>query len=224
MTYLLAQNPEIQRRLRDEIRQHVPSPNEPVVGDDLASTLQGLPLLNGVCKETLRLYPAINIIYRNTVRPTLLLGNLIPAGVQVILSPWATNRNEDLWGKDALEFRPQRWIDKDAETGVERPNNSGGAVSNYANLIFLPGPRSCIGQSFAAVELRCLAAMFVGRFEVEMADPDEVVIPYVAIQLLRRTSCKEQLLTFSFLLNRYGNLGSKPKNGMRLRMKRTEEW
>lgn len=177
MTYLLAQNPEIQRRLCEEIHQHVPSPNEPVLGDDLASILQSLPLLNGVCNETLRLYPAINIIYRNTVRPTLLLGNLIPAGVQVILSPWATNRNEDLWGKDALEFRPERWIDRDPETGVERPNNSGGAESNYANLTFLHGPRSCIGHSFAVAELRCLAAVFVGRFEFEMANPDEVVIP-----------------------------------------------
>jgi cytochrome P450 len=179
MTYLLAKHPEIQSRLRTEIHARVPSPDELVPGDDLASVLQSLPLLNGVCNETLRLYPAINIIYRNTVRPTSLLGNLIPAGVQVILSPWATNRNEELWGTDALEFRPRRWIDKNPETGIERPNNSGGAESNYANLTFLHGPRSCIGHTFAAVELRCLAAMFVGRFEFEMAEPDEVVIPYV---------------------------------------------
>lgn len=60
---------------------------------------------------------------------------------------------------------------------MKRPNNSGGAVSNYANLTFLHGPRSCIGHTFAAAELRCLAAMFVGKFQFEMADPDEVVIP-----------------------------------------------
>jgi len=177
LTYLLAQNPEIQKRLRSEIHQHVPSPSEPVNGDDLASILQSLPLLNGVCNETLRLYPAINIIYRDTVRSTLLVGNVIPAGVQVILSPWAINREKRFWGKDAEEFQPQRWIDVDAETGAEKPNNSGGAESNYANLTFLHGPRSCIGHSFAVAELRCLVAMFVGRFEFEMADPDEVVIP-----------------------------------------------
>jgi cytochrome P450 len=177
LTYLLAQNPEIQRRLRSEIHQFVPSPSKPVNGDDLASILQGLPLLNGVCNETLRLYPAINIIYRNTVRPTVLAGNAIPAGVQVILSPWAINRDKRFWGDDGEEFRPERWIDIDPETGVERPNNSGGSESNYANLTFLHGPRSCIGHNFAVAELRCLVAMFVGRFEFEMADPDEVVIP-----------------------------------------------
>jgi cytochrome P450 len=148
-----------------------------VDGDELASILQSLSLLNGACSETLRLYPAINIIYRNTVRPTVLAGNAIPAGVQVILSPWAINRDKRFWGDDAEEFRPERWIDIDAETSAEKPNNSGGAESNYTNLTFLHGPRSCIGHNFAVAELRCLVAMFVGRFEFEMADPDEVVIP-----------------------------------------------
>jgi len=177
MTYLLARNPEIQSRLRTEIHKNVPSPSEPVNGEELSSILQRLPLLNGVCNETLRLYPAINIIYRNTVRPTVLLGNLVPASIQVILSPWATNRNEDLWGTDATKFHPERWIDLDSKTGIQKPNNSGGATSNYANLTFLHGPRSCIGHTFAAAELRCLAAMFVGKFKFEMADPDENVIP-----------------------------------------------
>jgi cytochrome P450 len=224
MTYLLAKHPEFQSRLRTEIRAHVSSPDESIPGDDLASVLQSLPLLNGVCNETLRLYPAINIIYRNTVRPTVLLGNLIPAGVQVILSPWATNRNEELWGPDALEFRPQRWIDKDPETGIERLNNSGGAESNYANLTFLHGPRSCIGHTFAAAELRCLATMFVGRFEFEMAGPDEVVIPYVTGQRLECTKRSRRMLTSKSHTNRYGNLGAKPKDGMRLRRERTEGW
>jgi cytochrome P450 len=114
MTYLLAQNPEVQRRLRSEIHKFVPSPSKPVDGDNLASILQSLPLPNGVCNETLRLYPAINIIYRTTVRPTLVVGKVIPAGVQVILSPWAINRDKRFWGKDAEEFRPERWVDVDA--------------------------------------------------------------------------------------------------------------
>lgn len=177
MTYLLAQNSVIQSKLRSEIHQNVPSPGTSVSAENLSSILQSLPLLNGVCNETLRLYPAINMIYRNTVLPTVLLGNLVPAGTQVILSPWAINRNEDLWGPDATKFRPERWLDTDEETGIKRPNNSGGAVSNHANLTFLHGPRSCIGHTFAAAELRCLAAMFVGKFKFEMADPDEVVIP-----------------------------------------------
>jgi cytochrome P450 len=63
MTYLLAQNPKIQSNLRAEIHTHVPNPKEPINGDDLVSVLQSLPLLNGICNETPRLYPAINIIY-----------------------------------------------------------------------------------------------------------------------------------------------------------------
>ena len=52
--------------------------------------------------------------------------------------------------------------------------NSGGANSNYAFMTFLHGPRSCIGQRFAVAELASLVAAFVGRFEFEMVDPEEV--------------------------------------------------
>lgn len=187
LTWLLAKDPEVQSRLRAEIHQHIPSPDKPIFGDDLAAILEKLPLLNGVCNETLRLFPAINIIYRTPVRTTFIVGNSIPAGVQVILSPWAINRNKALWGKDAEDFRPERWIDIDEKTGTPRPNNSGGAESNYANLTFLHGPRSCIGHTFAVAELRCLAAMFVGKFEFEMADSDEIVVPYVTESWLHCT-------------------------------------
>jgi len=56
------------------------------------------------------------------------------------------------------------------------------------------GPRSCIGQGFAKAELKCLLAAMLLRFEMEMARPDEEVVPAGAITI-------------------------KPKNGMRLRLK-----
>lgn len=58
-----------------------------------------------------------------------------------------------------------------------KPNNNGGAESNYALLTFLHGPRSCIGQGFARAELRALVAAWVLSFEFEMARLGEVLVP-----------------------------------------------
>jgi cytochrome P450 len=71
--------------------------------------------------------------------------------------------------------------------------------SNYLNLTFLHGPRSCIGERFAKSELRALIAIFCGRLEVEMADPNEIPVSAGAIT-------------------------TKPKNGMKLRCKVVDGW
>ncbi|KAF2774449.1 putative P450 monooxygenase [Teratosphaeria nubilosa] len=198
--FLLSKHPDIQVALREEVHKNVVSPNQPLSSDtDLASILESLPLLNGVCNEVLRLYPTVPTTVRWAVRDTSLVGHPIPSGTELILSPWSINRSTELWGPDAEEFVPKRWIDVDENTGEERPNNSGGAPSNYANLTFLHGPRSCIGQGFAKAELRALVATFVGSFDIAMADPNEVVVPH-------------------------GVVTTKPKNGMHLRLRKLDGW
>ncbi|KAK3064046.1 hypothetical protein LTS18_010552 [Coniosporium uncinatum] len=192
-THLLAIHPEIQKRLREEIQEKLPS--NPWSEVDLTGLLEGLPLLNGVCNETLRLYPTVPITVRDTIRDTTLVGQPIPKGTQILLSPWAINRSPHLWGDEAQVFKPERWINP--ETGG--PNKTGGATSNYDQLTFLHGPRSCIGQGFAMAELRCLVAAFVGAFELEMARPNEPVIPA-------------------------GVVTTKPASGMWLKLKTLKAW
>ncbi|KAF2157494.1 cytochrome P450 [Myriangium duriaei CBS 260.36] len=170
LTYLLSTHPEIQTRLRNEVRENLP---DAIGADtDLATLLESLPILNAVCNETLRLYPTVPITVRQAVRPTELCGQYIPAETQIILSPWAINRSSELWGPNADQFVPDRWINLDG-----KPNNNGGARSAYAQLTFLHGPRSCIGANFAKAELRCITAMFVKAFNVELADPKAEVVP-----------------------------------------------
>lgn len=199
-TFLLAKHPEIQAAVRKEIRENLPSPTSAVPKDfDIATVIESLPLLNGVCEETIRLYPTVPTTVRDSNKPTQLGGVHIPKNTQIILSPFATNRNPAFWGDNADEFVPGRWIDTDEKTGERRPNKNGGAPSNYAILTFLHGPRSCIGQGFAKAELRCLVAAFAGCFEMQMADPKEEVVPH-------------------------GVVTTKPKNGMHLKLKYLGEW
>jgi cytochrome P450 len=162
--YWLCKYPEVQTKLREEIRANLPSPedNDATISD---TDIEKLPYLNAVCHEVLRFSPSVPLTVRVAAHDTTILGNPIPKGTFVVLVPWAVNVSRELWGDDAHEFNPNRWI------GTGRAH-TGGAESNYSFLTFLHGPRSCIGQKFAQAEFLCLLAAWMGRFEVSFEDKD----------------------------------------------------
>lgn len=161
--YVLSKHADIQRRLREEIRANLPSISQ---GGSIDSTMiDRLPYLSAVCNEIQRFYPPVTLTLRKTARDTSIVGHFIPADTTVIIPIWAVNTSKTLWGPDADQFNPGRWL-KPGQA------NSGGADSNYSFLTFLHGPRSCIGQKFAMAEFACLLAAWAGRFEMELADPD----------------------------------------------------
>ncbi len=162
--YLMCQHKDVQSRLRDEIRSNLPSVNDPT-RTVTAAMLDRLPYLHAVCNEVLRVYSPVPLTLRVAAKDTTIVGQFVPKGTTIILSPWAINTSKELWGADAAEFNPDRWL------GPGR-TNTGGADSNYSFLTFLHGPRSCIGQSFAKAEFACLVAAIVGRFEMELENKD----------------------------------------------------
>ncbi|KAL4922307.1 cytochrome P450 [Aspergillus aurantiobrunneus] len=163
--YALCKNPEVQTRLREEIRSNLPPISldnpEPIT----AATLDSLSYLHAFCNEVIRFHPSVPITFRTTTHASTLAGISIPKGIQLAISPEVVNHHPDLWGLDADKFNPERWL------GPGRAN-TGGANSNYALMTFLHGPRSCIGQGFAKAELACLVAATVGRFHLELKDPN----------------------------------------------------
>lgn len=162
--YELCKKPDIQTRLREEIHDNIHS-----LGESMdAAKLDRLPYLHAVCNETLRCNAPVPVTLRDTENDCTIADTYVPRGTKIILCPWAVNFSKELWGPDAAEFKPDRWM------GSGRAN-TGGAASNYAMLTFSHGPRSCIGQSFAKAELACLLAAFVGKFEFEMRDPNEEI-------------------------------------------------
>jgi cytochrome P450 len=162
----------MQTTLRTEVRNAL-SAAEP---SDLCSIMESLPYLNGVMHETLRIYPTAPILFRVAAVDTHMLGNWVPRGTRVVIPPWIMNRSPELWGEDAEEFRPQRWIDANG-----RPNSTGGGEISI--LTFLHGPRGCIGENFSKAELRCLIASMVSQFEWTLDMPKEDVVPAGAITI-----------------------------------------
>ncbi|CAI7654769.1 unnamed protein product [Penicillium glandicola] len=168
--YALGLYPEIQERLRAEVRDRLPhimhdTPTAPVT----AELLDSLPYLHAVCNEVFRVYPPAGLTRRVAVNDTSILGQFIPAGTEIVISPRALNVSQELWGENAGAFNPDRWLG---------PNmaNTGGGLTNFSFMTFLHGPRSCIGQGFARGEFASLVAVLVGRFEMTLAEDSDIII------------------------------------------------
>ncbi|EUC57271.1 cytochrome P450 family monooxygenase pc-3 [Rhizoctonia solani AG-3 Rhs1AP] len=161
--YMLSQHPEIMSRLRDEILQCLGTSSYPSPDD-----LKEMKYLRAVLNETLRLFPPVPVNLREASKSTVLKVNgkqyYIPAGTSVIWSTLLMHRRKDLWGTDADEFDPERWLDDRLKKYV---------TSNP--FIFLPfnaGPRICLGQQFAYNEASFFLCRLLQRVEsIELA-PD----------------------------------------------------
>ncbi|RMZ68768.1 cytochrome p450 [Pyrenophora seminiperda CCB06] len=167
--YCLCRHPDVQSRLRTEIRTELASFLQPGAAPPMTSTeIDRLPYLNAVLNETMRIFPPVPLTLREAATDTTIQGQFVPAGTTVVICPWAINTSKHLWGDDAREFVPERWL----KPGTA---NSGGAESNYAIGTFLHGPRSCIGKDFAKAEFACLVAAMVARFDMRFEDEGYVL-------------------------------------------------
>ena len=196
--YMLARHPEVQARLRAEVRGNLPSMAS--ASDVSSLDIDRLPYLNAVCNEVLRYYPPVPMTMRETARDTSILGQYVPKGTRIILCPWSVNQDKALWGPDADAFNPDRWLARDEG---DKTAASGGAASNYSFLTFLHGPRSCIGQSFAKAEFACLLAAWVGRFDFRLRNEEEMDEKNVLIK---------------------GGITARPANGMYVYATEVEGW
>lgn len=152
--YLLAQHPEVMADLLDELDE--------ALGGEPPTYAQvfKLPLLDRVIRESMRVLSPAIILWRRTSAPTELNGYDIPVGSEVILSPYITHVDEDLFPRP-LRFDPQRW-----ETG-KKP-------SAFEFLPFSYGARKCLGAAFAEIQLRITVAMIVQRFRLELIPDTQV--------------------------------------------------
>lgn len=161
-TVLLAQHPEIERRLVEEL-DRVLDGERPTMTD-----LQDLTYSEKVVKESMRLYPPVPGIDREAITADTVGGYDIPAGSRIKLNQWVVHR-DSRWYDDPLAFKPDRWT-KEFERSLPR----------LAYFPFAAGPRRCIGDRFAMLEARLLLAMIYQRYHLELVSARDLeVIPTV---------------------------------------------
>ncbi|KAI3324595.1 cytochrome P450 4A12A [Xylariaceae sp. AK1471] len=184
--YILSIHPDIQTKLREEIRAHLPSPSHSLPSaQELSAIIDNqMPYLSAVYQEILRFFAPVPATFREAIVDTTIQGYEIPKGTQLILCPRGTNRDKALWGEDAKEFNPDRFLSQEKyqqeqyrdplhEDHHADEKTAPGHRSNFATMTFLHGPRSCIGQSFSKAELAIVTATLVGRFEFALVDESQ---------------------------------------------------
>ncbi|KAJ3928858.1 MAG: cytochrome P450 [Lentinula lateritia] len=172
--YELARNTELQDQLRTEIKS-----TERKIADrgEFEFTLndyEEMPLLNAICKETLRFHPIALHLFRTANEDDVIplskpivgkTGQLITEipvskGTRIVGSCSAYNRNLAIFGEDAHEFNPNRWL----EGRVKTEDNLGFPYANLAT--FAAGVRSCIGWRFAVAELQTFIVVLLRNFAI----------------------------------------------------------
>ncbi|KAF9534076.1 cytochrome P450 [Crepidotus variabilis] len=176
--FALTQAPEVQKKLRAEllsVSTDTPSMDE----------LSELPYLDAVVREVLRLHAPVPGTMRQAMEDDILplskpfvdkYGKthdslFVRKGTRVRVPILAINRTETIWGPDAKEFKPERWLDSSVPQAAHAIPGVWGHM-----LTFLGGPRACIGYRFSIVELKALLFALVPAFEFELGVPPEEII------------------------------------------------
>lgn len=150
--YWCHHHPTIKEQVQAEVQEHQ------ATGDPLALTK--LPYLNGVCNETLRIYPVAMLTFsRELHQPMQLLGHELPAQTKLVGCIYLLHHREDLYPQPE-EFRPERFLER-----------------QYSAFEFMPfgaGARRCVGYALAMYELKIVLGTLLTHYDLALAEDSPV--------------------------------------------------
>ena len=148
--YLISQSPEIEAKLHHEIDRGLQG-RLPTVAD-----LPALSFVEKIVTEAMRLYPPAWIVGRRAIAEYPIGEYVAPPRTIMIMSPWILHRDPRYF-PDPDRFHPDRWT-----PGFKA------ALPQFAYFPFGGGPRRCIGESFAWMELTLLVSTIAQRWMLRL--------------------------------------------------------
>ncbi|KAL0891710.1 hypothetical protein Bca101_015693 [Brassica carinata] len=185
--WLLSENPQVLAKIRQEI-----------IDNDLPRTGNGqenldkLVYLQGALLEAMRLYPPVSFGRKSSVQPDVLpSGHKVDANSKIIICLYALGRMKAVWGEDALQFKPERWI---CENGSLKHEPS----SKF--LAFNSGPRTCLGKHLAIIQMKMVAVEILQNYDVKVIKGQKIEpVLGVLVRLHRIYDCSVEVLENSNL-------------------------
>jgi cytochrome P450 len=162
--YLVSTAPEVEAKLHEEI-DRVLQGRLPTIGD-----IPALPFVEKVTTEAIRLYPPAWLIGRRALREYRVGGFVAPARAILVMSPYVLQRDARYF-PDPERFDPDRWTPEFRA-----------ALPPFAYFPFGGGPRRCIGESFAWMELALVVATIAQQWTLVLV-PGHPVEPQPVVTL-----------------------------------------
>ncbi|GJQ65593.1 hypothetical protein Trydic_g7691 [Trypoxylus dichotomus] len=157
---LLACNKHIQDKVVEELSELLPNKSDKMT----FNILNDMKYLERVIKESLRLYPSVPMFGRLTSEIVKThSGYELPVNSQVMIRVYDMHRNPNIY-PDPEKFDPDRFLPENIK-----------ARHVFSYLPFSAGPRSCIGQKFALLELKAMLCGIMRHFEVLPVDTPETI-------------------------------------------------
>jgi cytochrome P450 len=163
--YLLAQNPLVEQKFHAEL--------DDVLGGRLPTMadLARLKYTDMIVRESMRLYPPAYGLGREAIEECEIGGFRVPRKTQVFMFQWATQRDPRFF-PEPDEFHPERWTEEFA-----------GGLPKYAYFPFGGGPRFCIGNTFAMMEIVLVLATIGQRFRLPLVTDHPVsILPAMSLR------------------------------------------
>ncbi|KAK3150912.1 hypothetical protein QOZ80_3AG0239320 [Eleusine coracana subsp. coracana] len=180
--WLLSSRPDVARRIRDEVaavraRRATSGSGDQrnAAGFDL-DELREMHYVHAAITESMRLYPPVPVNALRTESDDVLPdGTRVRPGWFATFNSYAMGRMEVVWGADAREYRPERWLD--TADGEFRPE------SPFKYPVFHAGPRVCLGREMAYIQMKSIVACLMEELDVVV---DAAYQPRQALSLTLR--------------------------------------
>ncbi|PWN40216.1 cytochrome P450 [Ceraceosorus guamensis] len=158
--YHLGSTPDALKKLQVELdKELVNAEDVPLMSD-----VDRLPYLQGVLNESMRTHGTSSIGLPRVLpaQGAVIAGHFFPGGSVLSVPTYTIHHDASVWGADARQYRPDRWLDANYKKKTEKAFNP-----------FSVGPRACVGRNVALAELSILIAALIHRYDFVLEEPEK---------------------------------------------------
>ncbi|CAN6971580.1 unnamed protein product [Brassica rapa subsp. trilocularis] len=163
--WLLSKHPHVMTKIRQEIHTNF-DPTD----------LEKLVYLHAALLESMRLYPPVPFNHKSPSKSDVLpSGHRVEAESKIVICIYALSRMRSVWGEDASEFKPERWISENG--GLKREPSS-----KY--LVFNAGPRTCLGKHLALLQMKMVAMEIIQKYDFKVVEGQKIEpVPSIILRM-----------------------------------------
>ncbi|KAF2535485.1 hypothetical protein F2Q68_00019886 [Brassica cretica] len=163
--WLLSKHPQVMTKIRQEINTNF-DPTD----------LKKLVYLHAALLESMRLYPPVPFNHKSPSKSDVLpSGHRVEAESKIVICIYALGRMRSVWGEDASEFKPERWISENG--GLKREPSS-----KY--LVFNAGPRTCLGKHLALLQMKMVAMEIIQKYDFKVVEGQKIEpVPSIILRM-----------------------------------------